>query len=520
MKNSLNKLFIWGGIFLFLQDGVSWAQPIQLIPQKGEEGEQIPIGVPVDLSQSLPEFWEGTPPSVLEIYFPKIPLSLTSPVLRHLRSELTKEKYTELLKNAVYEDSFFSILIASGKWEQAKEFLMDSTLGDQDTLLVDVEWLTGESKRACEKITNLFRTTANPEWKKQNIYCLYLNGEEERAKIAVEVLSESNPTSAKLLNTLFDSSRKVPLDDIIANSPFLLTVWLESKQEIPGNQLNKLPSSSLALIARFEKAPFTTRLLAGEKALRLGTFKPEDFLTLLKNAPETEFWGQFAEALNSPKAEKLLPLFERASQDHKLGLVAQVFVSPLSDIDPSEEMLPLAPFMIRAFLQSERKELAKKWGTFFMREAPEEAIAFLPLLHLAFPEIKWGDGQMQAWQAYENRMHPTTAAQHSYELRRILEALAKPVGQPMKNEPSPPSWRQEKALVDEKEIDLLNSAAESKRKGEVILLVLTMIGSQPLQQLSVDKLVLLLKPLQKAGFKEEARLLGLEFLLAKNSPSQ
>ena len=515
MKNSLNRPLLWGAVFLLFQNGFGWAQPIQLIPQKGEEGEQVHIDVPVDLSHPLPEFWEGTPPSVIEIYFPKIPLVLTSPVLRHLRAEMTKKKYTELRKNAVYENSFFSLLIASGEWEQAKEFLMESTLGNQDALFVEVEWLMGEPKKACEKVTSLFRTTSNSEWKKQNIYCLYLNGEEERARIAAEVLSESSPTSAKLLNTLFDPSVKIPLDNTISQSPFLLTVWLESKQEIPETELNKFPSSSLALIARSEKAPFPTRLLAGEKALQQGTFKSEDFLTLLKNAPETEFWGQLREELKSPKAEKLLPLLEHADQEHKLGLVAQVFASSLSDITPSEEMLSLAPFLIRAFLQSENKELAKKWGAFFMREAPEEAISLLPLLHLAFPDTHWGDAQMQAWQAYENRTHPTTASQHSYELRRILEALAVPSGQPMKNEPSPPSWRQEKSLFDEKEVALLESAAESKRKGEVLLLVLAMMGDKPLSDLSVDKLVLWLKTLQKAGFKDEARLLALEFLLAK-----
>src|SRR3990167_333182 len=155
MKNSLNKPLLWGAAFLLLQNGSAWSQPIQLIPQKGEEGEQVPIDVPLDLSHPLPEFWEGTPPSIIEIYFPKIPLVLRSPVLRRLRAEMTKEKYTELRRNAVYEDSFFSILVASGEWEQAKEFLMESALGEQDTLLLEIEWLMGESKKACEKITNL-----------------------------------------------------------------------------------------------------------------------------------------------------------------------------------------------------------------------------------------------------------------------------------------------------------------------------------------------------------------------------
>src|SRR5689334_15776687 len=101
-----------------------------------------------------------------------------------------------------------------------------------------------------------------------------------------------------------------------------------------------------------------------------------------------------------------------------------------------------------------------------MRESPDEAIAILPLLHLAFPENKWGEAQLQAWQAYQSRVHPERAAQRSYLLRNVLEALGEAPGPAMKGEPEAPSWRQRKALFDEKSLALLDSAAASKRKGE------------------------------------------------------
>lgn len=517
MKSSLNRALLWGAALFFLQHGYALAQPIQLIPQKGAEEERTQMDLPLVPSQSLTEFWEGTPPFVVETYFPKLPLILTSPVLRSLRAQLAKEKYTELLQSAVYEKSLLSLLIAEGEEEQAKEFLIESVLPEKESQLLELQWLTADSKKACEKIANLIRLSPNIEWKQQNIYCLYLNGEEERAKIATEVLSESSPAAAQLLSTLFDPSLKPTFDEAMRNSPFLLTVWLESQQDIPEDELNKLPSVSLLLIARSKKPPLQTRILAAEKALQQGTFKAEDFLTLLKEAPETGFWGQVVHELSSPKTEGLLPLFERAEQEGKLGILAQVFSHALSSLEPSLENLPLAPFLIRAFLQGEKKELAQKWSAFFMREAPDEAIAVLPLLHFAFPENKWGESQIQAWQAYENRVHPKTATQRSYELRRILTALAEPSGEPMKGEPALPSWRQEKALFDEKELALLESAAESQRKGEVLLLVLVMIDETPLHALSVDKFAPLLRALDKVGYKEQARLLALEFLLAKGA---
>lgn len=513
MINFLSKPFLWGAILLLLHNGWGVAQPIQLLQQNGGSIKHEQRDVSLPGAQVLPEFWEGTPPSIIETYFSKLPLRLNSPVLRGLRDQITKEKYTERLQGPPYEKILLSLLIAEGKGEKAKELLMDTNTPEKEVLLLDLQWLEGDSRKACEKVTNLIRTSPQDEWKKQNIYCLYLNGEEERAKIAAEVLSESNPTAAQLLNALFDPSRKPSFDESVLQSPFFLTIWLERQPDIPESQLNKLLPSSLSLIARSKKAPTSTRLLAAEKALQQGTFTGKEFLTLLKEEPQTGFWGQLMQALKSPQTESLLPLLERAEQEDKLGLVGQVFGSSLSSLDPSTDTLPLSPFIIRAFLQSDKKELAKKWGKFYMREAPDEAIAIVPLLHLAFPENKWGESQIHAWQAYENRIHPKNAPQHSYEMRRILDGLAEPVGQPMKGEPSPPSWRQAQTLLDEQTLTLLNSAADSQRKGEVLLFVLALMGETPLQKFSVDKLIPLLKALDKAGYKEEARSLALEFLL-------
>lgn len=525
MKSSLNKTCLWGAAFILFQNGCVLSKPIQLIPQTEQEtpdllkaDDLLSSSRKLLISQELSKFWEGTPLSVIETYFPKLPLRLSSPLLRELRTQVVKEPYTDLLQNVLYDKVLLSLLIEEGEGEQAKEFLTETKIPDKEALLLDLQWLEDNTKKACEKITNLMHTSSRSEWKQQNIYCLYLNGEEERAKISAEVLSESDPTGAQLIRTLFDPTVQPPFDKSIAQSPFFLTVWLASKQNIPVDELNKLSPSFLALIARFEKTPLPSRLLAAEKALQQGTFKTDEFIALLKETSETEseYWAQVAHALKSPKVEDLLPLFERAQREKKLGLLGKIFHTSLSSIDPSPETLPLASFMVRAFLQYNETELAKKWGLFFMREVPDEAISILPLLHLIFPDIKWDKPQIQAWQAYISRIDPKTATQRSYEMRRIFQALNEPSGDPLKSEPSPPSWRQEKGLFDEQDATLLESAAASKRKGEVLLLTLVLIGETPLEEFSIDKLVFILKGLDKAGYEKEARSLALEFLLAKD----
>lgn len=481
MKSSLNK-----GLFLLLfSSGTLTAEPIQLIPK--------PSGNQPVISSELPPlqasgFWEGTPPSVIETYLPRVPLHLTSRTLRKLRTDLLKEKYAPLLKNLSYQTTLYGLMTETGLFTEAKDFLIDSELGEKDSRLINLQWMEGENRKACDKIANLIRTTPSPEWKKQNIYCLYLNGEGERGKVAAELLRESNPNEL-LMNALFDPSLKPPLE---TSSPFLLSVWASLGQDMSEESLKTLSPARLTIIARSSKMPFKTRLAATHKAWEEGVMNAEALDSLLKDAPADDL-------LVSIKEGKSAQL-EKAHQEHKLAFYLAV---QKVKVQPSPETLGLAPIMVRAYLQAGDKDMAQKWSTFLMREAPEEAAGLLPLLHLAYPETKWGEPQLQAWQAYQARLHPKQATQRSHELKEILTALGETQGSTLK-------WGGDKALLD-----LLDSAVVSKRKGEVVLLTLILMGETPLKDTSTDKFVRLLTALHKAGFTTEARELALEYLLSK-----
>lgn len=320
MKSSLSRVLLWGTAFSLLLNTGSISKPIQLIPGKEQSSVDLP-----QAEAPMPEFWEGTPPSIVETYFPKLPLKLTSPLLRRLRAQLLKEPYPNT--TVAYDKALLSLMIESGEVEHAKELLMETNLPDRESHLVDIQWRAGNGKQACEKVANLVRTSPQSIWKAQHVYCLYLNGEEERAKVSAEVLAESDPSRAQFLSLLFDPSVKPPFDQTIAKSPFLLTVWMESKQELRQDDLEKIPPSSLALIARSEKAPPTTRRLASLMALDQGTIKAEEFILRLKDvAPELKLDEQ---TLRSVIKEGVLPP----------GVVAQMFSSTLASMIPSQETL-------------------------------------------------------------------------------------------------------------------------------------------------------------------------------------
>jgi hypothetical protein len=511
MKNFLNKVLIWGGVFLAIYEGLS-GEPIRLVPRQDTPVTSSPLP---PITQESTSFWEGTPPSLVEAHFSKIPLHLTSFILQALRFLVLKENGNRLSGNTAFEKTKFFLLQDTGQLEEAQDFLLDTNFPERESLLLGLHWLKGDYTKTCEKIANLIRTSPDPEWKKQNVYCLYKSGEKERAKIALELLGESKPEDFSVLNALFDSASLPPFDAMIARSPFLLTVWGAIGHDIPEEVLNTLSPASLALVARTDGVPLKSRLLAGEKAFLEGTLESKDFLSLLSEAPMNNFLMKAEATFTALKPEEMLALCQTAFQQKRLGFLASLFKDLLVKIELLPENLPLAPYLIRAFLEANEKELAQKWATYFLREAPEEAIGVLPLLYLRFPEMKWGESQLQAYQAYQIRENPAQAAARSYCIRRTLEVLGEPQGQAMKGEPEPLSWRQESLLFEGDSLNLIEAAVKSGRKGEVLLFLLTLIGDRPLAELPCDKLICLLKALKEVGYPHEARSLALEFLLAK-----
>ncbi len=511
MKSFLHKAFLWGGMGALLS-GAALAQPIQLIPKSAQLSEVIAPLPP--LREDKNGFWEGTPPSVIDAYFSKIPTRLPSPALRLMRTEILNEPYPFPSENLVYAKARLSLLTQTGHLEKARELLLETSFPDKDALLLDLQWQGGEAEKACEKVSNLMRSSSDLNWKKQNIYCLYARGEEERGKIALELLSESNAEAFSLLAALFEGTSPA-FDPAIAASPFLLTVWAQTRQDIPEKDLNALAPASLALIAKLEKIPEKTRLLAAEKAFAVGGLAQDDLSKLAQEASSETLLGRVKDALKTHKIEDLAAAFEAASHDHTLSFVLAAFIPDLMKIESSLETLPLAPFLIHGFLDNKQKDLAEKWATFYRREAPDEAIAVLPLLHLSLPSIPWTEAHLQAWQAYQRRTHPTDAAQNSYALRRLFEALGETPGAPLTGEPASPSWRQEKGLFEGAALDLLEAAVKSHRQGELLLLTLALLGETPLKDLPTDKVARLVEALTKGGRPDEARALAVDFLRAK-----
>lgn len=362
MISFLNKPFLFLLASSFFTSSLVWALPVQLLPNK--EGGGAPS---YDFSVEFQTngFWEGTSSTVIEQYLPKIPLRLTSPTLRVLRDEVLKEKFEPLLTNSSYQEKVFELLAESGDLVSAENFLINSTLPHKDNSFLNLFYWGGKPEKACEKVANLMRTSPNLEIRAQNIYCLYFNGEKGRAKIALELLNESDKAAPPLLNALFDPSFTPTFEDALGSSPFLLTLWCALQKEIPEKNLRALSPAALVLIANAEKMPQETRLLAAQLALEYGlTTRPDVQLTKQRELQNSALVQELLEG-REERADKDLELLAYAAKNKRKGEVLLLTLAifgetSLKDIPPAR-LTSLLKALIQVGYDQQAKALAAEY---------------------------------------------------------------------------------------------------------------------------------------------------------------
>lgn len=362
MINSLNKPFLFLLASSILTSSFVWALPVQLLPNK--EGRGAP-SYDFSVESQANGFWEGASSTVIEKYFAKIPLRLTSPTLRVLRDEILKEKFEPLLTNSSYQEKLFELLAESGDLASAESFLVSSTLLNKENSFLNLFYWAGKSEKACEKVANLMRTSPNLDIRAQNVYCLYLNGEKERAKIALELLNESDKAVPPLLNIFFDPSLTPIFEDAMGSSPFFLTLWCALGKEILEENLKALSPAALVLIANAEKMPQETRLLAAQLALEYGlTMRPDVQLPKQQKLQNSALVQELLEG-HEEYGGKDFELLESAVKNKRKGEVLLLVLclvgeAPLKDIPPAR-LTSLLKALVKVGYDQQAKALAAEY---------------------------------------------------------------------------------------------------------------------------------------------------------------
>lgn len=362
MTNFLNKPFLFLLVFSLFTSSCALALPIQLLPNK--EGGGAP-SCDFSIAPQPNGFWEGTPAAVIEEYFPKLPLRLTSPTLRALRDEVLKEKAPALLTNSSYQEKLFDLFAKSGDLIGAENFLVNSTLADKETHFLNLFYWEGKSEKACEKVANVIRSSPSLNIRAQNVYCLYVTGEKERAKIALELLKETGKPVTPLLEALFDPSLTLSFEEEIGESPFLLTLWCALQKEIPEKVLRPLSPAALILIANAKNMPQETRKLAAQMALEYGLKTHLDVPAPKRQEPQNPALVQKLLEGRGECAEKDSELLECAAKKKRKGEVLLLTLvilgeTPLKDI-PSGKLTSILKALIKVGYDQQAKALAGEY---------------------------------------------------------------------------------------------------------------------------------------------------------------
>ncbi len=300
----------------------------------------------------------------------------------------------------------------------------------------------------------------------------------------------------------------------------------------PSGLTGKGPAA-LAAIARSETVDADLRVIAAERAAATGALPPSDLATAYASVRLAPAALAHPLSASEPGARGRALVYQVTVGETQPAVAAELIRHWLDLLEPAQavgpvalvplailERLPaeattawLAPAAVRAFLSVGRPDGATVW----LRLPPtaESAAALLALWPLGTLSGLATGGDLDAW------LGATLAHADAARRGRVaaILALLQAAGEPVKDDawaqtadqttdgqgaamPSPALWR------------ALDDATASRRRGEVVLVALTMLGNGGPQALPPVALARVITSLRAVGLVAEARALAREAVAA------
>jgi hypothetical protein len=431
-------------------------------------------------------------------------------------------------------------LLAMGDLEGATALLdrVPSTNNDSQIarLVVQAALLRGDQETTCSRAADIAPSSDAAFWAEVTIYCRLADGDQEGARLALDLLRDQGQTDDAAFVSLAESiaagePAAVPLGP---GGPSALHVALYRLADLPlpDTALASASPELLAVAAREPHLAAGDHLAVAERAFLVGALSADGLAEHYRAAaPEqgedvlgqiATAWGPRARALaynalpeqGLPERGQLLDALWRAAQGSERFLIAELFAAPFAELPVERGRLRLAPSAARALLATERPIPAARWFSLLSADAlgdpqaRDDLVALTPLFALAgfggsvaVPEFD--SEAMTAWLAST----PDAQARAGH-LLALLEGIGVPVpdaawhqlivwpGQGPMPAPPAPLWR------------ALDRAAAERRLGESVLLALHLLGGQP-EVAHPEAVVAGLRGLRAVGLDQEARAIAI-----------
>jgi hypothetical protein len=430
-------------------------------------------------------------------------------------------------------------LLAMGDLEGATALLdqVPSTENDSQIarLVVQAALLREDQETACARAADIAPSSDAAFWAEVTIYCRLADGDQEGARLALDLLRDQGQTDDAAFVALAESiaagePAAVPLGPG-GRSALHVALYRLADLPLPDTALAAATPEVLAVAAREPRLVAGDPLAVAERAFLVGALSADGLAEQYRTAaPEqgedvlgqiATAWGPRTRALaynalpeqGMPERGQLLDALWRAAQGSERFVIAELFATPFAELPVERGRLRLAPSAARALLATERPIPASRWFSLLSADAlgdpqaRDDLVALTPLFALAgfggsvaVPEFD--SEAMTAWLAST----PDAQARAGH-LLALLEGMGVPVpdaawhqlivwGQEPMPAPPAPLWR------------ALDRAAADRRLGESVLLALHLLGGQP-EAAHPEAVVAGLRGLRAAGLDQEARAIAI-----------
>jgi hypothetical protein len=520
--------------------------------------------------------WAGTSRALVQRLLPQLPVKAPS----HAMHDLMRRLLLSVAKAPEGEGggpNLISLraerLSAMGDSDGVNQLLGNAPQQTDEALSriqVNGQFLSDDTKTACDSVTQLINKYTDPYWQKTLAFCQMLSGQKEQARLSVSLLRDTEADKDPAFFTLADfilngppapspapkekkkgkkdakdAKETTPATSVAITgplSPLEVAMLHTANLPFPPDAANGADPSVLRAIASNTGADIAARLQAAERAEATGAlpatelanvyvdvaFQPEELSNALTAADQMEgargrallYQAALKQDVPAARAEALQAAWKLAHRDGVFASMARVTAPLTADITPAPELMWIGADAGRTLFIAGDRDRAVAWYKLSTdsgeKDAPATQAALWPLAVLSNPdnEKTLDAAAVKKWLDAERGSGGDGWENRAANALGLFDALEIPV--------DPGAWelliRTERIPSQMPGMALwtsLHDAAGKNRTGAAVLFAMLALGDDGPVPASPVTLQAVVSALDQAGLGADARKLAVEAMAAQ-----
>jgi len=367
--------------------------------------------------------WRGAQWSVVSGLMPRMPAGLGSPALRDMARRLLVSRASVPVGKPL-DASLVALrierLLAMGDVGNALALLKIAPDERRDEALartrIEALFFDSNNADACKAVLNAIRDYSGLYWLQAQAFCLALSGSHARASLIADLLRERENEIEKVFFAAIDAlagAKGGESPALTAPSALHLSMMRAAGFRFPAEIVQTAQASVLRVVALAPNAALDIRLIAAEKAHRIGALTDDEIMRFYMSIPfsKAELSGPISAAEESwaprtrallvraaavqsvalAKAEVLRRAWQLGQERDGYAEIAGTSVPVVAGIEPAAELLWFAKDAARVLFAAGRSARALAWYQIAaadsqrIEEARDAEAVLWPLAVLADP---------------------------------------------------------------------------------------------------------------------------------------